>query len=63
MTCENCCEGKLIWKRKTKNVLGWVLRIYRCNECGLETRLSQFPDDFISIKVEDLKDEHINRIK
>ena len=38
LSCNNCCTGKLKWKRKTTNVFGWPLRIYVCDNCGLETR-------------------------
>lgn len=48
MECENCFNGKLIWKRKSKNVLGWNLRFYSCNNCGLETKKEEFPE---SIKI------------
>ena len=51
MKCENCCIGKLIWKRKTRNVYGWVLRIYNCENCGIESRIEEAPKEFKTVKV------------
>ena len=51
LLCENCCEGKLIWKRKTRNVFGWILRIYKCNNCGLESRQEELPKNCKTIQV------------
>ena len=45
LTCPSCLEGKLKWKRKTTNIYGFPLRIYECQNCGLENRKEEIPGE------------------